>query len=283
MQWGIHHHTTACKCQQKRDSLTPCQGQYQSWRQCVTPPCILMPLSRSDQPTWPTHWPWSCQYQTHCLQQIPYTPYGILRGPITWQPDHPGSQPHRVNSYWYIADTHGPAILSLPSSENLAVMKMNCAITVRWPSTHPAPVSTTVATTKPATAPEAAKSIRSTDDLINKFPDWFKGISRFPGKYKIQLCHDAHPVMHAPRKCPIALCLKVKEHLNKMECLGMITHVGEPMDWVSSITISRRQMTSYICAWIPVTSMRPSAMIITRCPPWRMLLISLHTLASSLS
>ena len=111
---------------------------------------------------------------------------------------------------------------------------MNCAITVRQPITHPA--STTVATNKPATAPEAAKPIRSTDDLINEFLDWFKGIGRFPGEYKIQLCHDAHPVIHAPRKCPIALCPKVKEHLNKMECLGVITHVDEPTDWVSSIT-----------------------------------------------
>ena len=29
---------------------------------------------------------------------------------------------------------------------------------------------------------------------------------------------------------------KVKEHLDKMECLGVITHVDESMDWVSSIT-----------------------------------------------
>ena len=43
-------------------------------------------------------------------------------------------------------------------------------------------------------------------------------------------------MIHDPRKCPIILCLKVKEHLDKMECLGMITHVDEPMDWVSSIT-----------------------------------------------
>ena len=56
---------------------------------------------------------------------------------------------------------------------------------VRQPSTHPAPVSTTVATAKPATVPEAAKAIRSTDDLIMEFPDWFKGIGRFPGEYKI--------------------------------------------------------------------------------------------------
>ena len=102
--------------------------------------------------------------------------YGALHGPITWQPDCPGAQPHRVKSYWYIADTPGPTILGLPSSEKLAVVKMNCAITVRQPSTHPAPVSTTAATTKPATAHEAAKSIRSTDDLIKEFPDWFQGI-----------------------------------------------------------------------------------------------------------
>ena len=43
-------------------------------------------------------------------------------------------------------------------------------------------------------------------------------------------------MIHAPRKCPIALCPKVKEHLNKMECLGVITCVDKPMDWVSSIT-----------------------------------------------
>ena len=43
-------------------------------------------------------------------------------------------------------------------------------------------------------------------------------------------------MIHAPRKCPIALHPKVKEHLDKMECLGLITHVDEPMDWVSSIT-----------------------------------------------
>ena len=43
-------------------------------------------------------------------------------------------------------------------------------------------------------------------------------------------------MIHDPRKCPIALHPKVKEHLKKMECLGVITHVDEPMDWVSSIT-----------------------------------------------
>ena len=43
-------------------------------------------------------------------------------------------------------------------------------------------------------------------------------------------------MIHAPRKCPIALHPKVKEHLDKMECLRVITCVDKPMDWVSSIT-----------------------------------------------
>ena len=56
------------------------------------------------------------------------------------------------------------------------------------PGTKPpgiAPFSTTAATTKPAIVPAAAKSIRSTDDLIKEFPDHFTGISRFPDKSKI--------------------------------------------------------------------------------------------------
>ena len=104
--------------------------------------------------------------------------------PYTWQPDCPGSRPCRVKSYWYVADTPGPAIFGLPSSEKLAVVKMNCAITVRRSGTHPAPVPTTAATTKPATVPEAAKLIRSTDDLISEFRISSR-IGRFPSKYKI--------------------------------------------------------------------------------------------------
>ena len=100
----------------------------------------------------------------------------------------------------------------------------------------PAPASTTAKIGRPVKVHAAAKSIRSTDNLIKEFPDQFSGIGRFPGEYKIQLQHDVHPMIHAPRKCPIASHPKVKEHLDKMECLGVITHVDEPIYLVSSIT-----------------------------------------------
>ena len=43
----------------------------------------------------------------------------------------------------------------------------------------------------------------------------------------------------------------------------------------------KRQMASYACAWIPMTSMRPPTKIITRHPLWRKLLMSLCMLTSS--
>ena len=137
--------------------------------------------------------------------------YGTLHGPIIWHPGGHSVQPCKINSYWYVADTPGPTILGLPSCERLVIVKMNCAITVMWPGTKPpspAPASTTTKTAKPATVHAAAKSIRSTDDLIKEFPDQLTGIGRFTGKYKIQLWHDVHPMIHAPQEMPHCLVPK---------------------------------------------------------------------------
>ena len=113
--------------------------------------------------------------------------YGALHGPIIWWPGGPGTQPHKVNSYWYVADTPSPAILGLQSCKRLAVLKMNCAITVIQPNTEPpssAP-SPTATVVMPTADPAAAKPIKFTDDLIKEFPDQFTGIGRFPDEYTI--------------------------------------------------------------------------------------------------
>ena len=52
-----------------------------------------------------------------------HIPLYALHGPITWQPDCPGTRPHGVNLYWYVADTPGPAILGLPSNEKTGSYK----------------------------------------------------------------------------------------------------------------------------------------------------------------
>ena len=165
--------------------------------------------------------------------------YEVICGPILWQPSTPGAQPHVVHSYWYITDAPGPALLGLPACEKLAVVQVNCAVKATQPNRDP--TGTTLTQAAKATKPPVArmlktKCIKSTDDLMREFPDRFTGIGKFPGEYKIRLCPDAHLVIHAPRKCPIAFHPKVKEHLEKMEALGVITHIDQPTDWVSSFT-----------------------------------------------
>ena len=193
-----------------------------------------MSLPKLDLPTGMDH----VSTRVNCIQWTPYTPIWFTPWSHHLAARQPWHSTSQGNLYWYVTDTPSSAILGLPSCERLVVVKMNCAVTVIQPDTKPpspAPASTTTAL-KPPTAPAAAKLIRSTEDLMKEFPDWFMGIGRVPGEYTIQLHHDVHPMIHTPGKCPIALHPKVKEHLNMMECLGVITHVDEPTDWVSSVT-----------------------------------------------
>ena len=132
-----------------------------------------------------------------------------------------------------------PALLGLPSCEKLAVVQVNCAVMTTQPNRSMTVTSPTLAARvgKPLAARTLkSKCIKSTVDLMREFPDRFTRIGKFPGEYKIQLCPDAHLVIHAPRKCLITLHPKIKEHLTKMETLGVITHIDQPTDWVSLIT-----------------------------------------------
>ena len=56
--------------------------------------------------------------------------------------------------------------------------------------------------------------------------------------YHITLRSDAKPVIHAPRKCPIAMRPLVRERLDEFLEQGIITPVEEPTDWVSSLAYS---------------------------------------------
>ena len=85
-------------------------------------------------------------------------------------------------------DIPGPALLGLPACEKLAVVQMNCAVKTTQPKRSPTgttPAQTTRAAKPPATRTLKSKCIKSTDDLMRKFPDRFTGIGKYPGKYKI--------------------------------------------------------------------------------------------------
>ena len=50
-------------------------------------------------------------------------------------------------------------------------------------------------------------------DITGEYADSFKGLGCLPGEYRIKLDPNVPPVVHAPRKVPVALHDRVKEEL----------------------------------------------------------------------
>ncbi|KAK7088654.1 hypothetical protein V1264_022553 [Littorina saxatilis] len=121
---------------------------------------------------------------------------------------------------FFVTDSNGPAILGLPSSRQLKLVTVHCAI-------------------QTAAAP-ALKPVKNASDLERTYPDRFEGIGNFEGELHITLKEGAQAVVQPPRKYPIQLLDEIKSELKKMENIGVITPVTEPTDWVNALAFSRK-------------------------------------------
>ena len=60
-------------------------------------------------------------------------------------------------------------------------------------------------------------------------------------QHKIQIDPNAIPVVHPPRRVPVALRQPLKEELQRMENLGVIEKTAQPIDWVHSLVIAKKK------------------------------------------
>ena len=202
--------------------------------------------------------PTGLQASTTCLTAYNGTPilqYSSLRCPLTGKPGN-GAKPRRIQSKWYVADTPGPAILGLPSCERLKVITLNCAVrithmtpatldnkdyayngtdehvgTVPWQKALDCKLETSTTSNKNG-------RIISREQLIQEYPNCFKGVDRFLGTYKIHLKKGLKPVIHPQQKWPIAMHDILKMKLDWMEEEQFITKVTEPTDRVNCLAYS---------------------------------------------
>lgn len=77
-------------------------------------------------------------------------------------------------------------------------------------------------------------------NVLDEYPEVFEGVGCLPCEYRIKLAADARPVVHAPRKLPIALRDSVKRKLDEMLDQGVIAKVEGPTDWVNSMTVVQK-------------------------------------------
>ncbi|GFT06271.1 uncharacterized protein K02A2.6 [Trichonephila clavipes] len=75
------------------------------------------------------------------------------------------------------------------------------------------------------------------NELIKQYKDVFTGVGEFPNEpYHITLKDNAVPVIHPPRRVPLALQPKLKSTLDRLE-KGIVSKVNKPTDLVQCLII----------------------------------------------
>ena len=83
------------------------------------------------------------------------------------------------------------------------------------------------------------------DQRLFQFQDCFSdNPGKLPTKVHLEIDPSVPPVVHPPRKIPIALLEPAQEKLKEMEEDGIIVKVEEHTPWVSSMLVVLTQGTS---------------------------------------
>ena len=84
----------------------------------------------------------------------------------------------------------------------------------------------------------AAVSELPTLEPTTEFPKLFTGLGKLEGEYTIQLDPGAKPfALSTPRRVAVPLMGAVKQELERMETLGVISKIQEPTDWCSGMVV----------------------------------------------
>ena len=75
-------------------------------------------------------------------------------------------------------------------------------------------------------------------DVINQFPSVFTGLGSLKDEFEIKLKADAKPfALYTPRKVLYPLRSKVKDELDRMEAMVVISKVEVPTPWCAGMVV----------------------------------------------
>lgn len=72
---------------------------------------------------------------------------------------------------------------------------------------------------------------------MEKYKKMFHGLGQLKEKCHLQIKENCQPVIEPPRRVPFSLHEPLKNEINRMVKLNVITEVKEPTDWVNSIVL----------------------------------------------
>ena len=129
----------------------------------------------------------------------------------------------KLEAQFFIVDTTSTPILGLETCLALNLMKLVLAV-------------------------QNEETSYTKQDVISKYADIFDGLGELEGESDIHLQPNAQPVVHPPRRVPIAICNKLKLELDRMEKEKVIVKVTKPTDWVNSlVTVEKANGSLRVC------------------------------------
>ena len=75
---------------------------------------------------------------------------------------------------------------------------------------------------------------------MKNYADVFEGLGHMPGTLHLDIDATVAPVAMPPRRDPLALKSRLKDELDRLEALGVITKVTKPTDRVSNLVMSEK-------------------------------------------
>ena len=85
--------------------------------------------------------------------------------------------------------------------------------------------------------------------VIKNFSHLFRGLGKLDGEYTIHLKEEARPFsLSTPRRVPTPLMKPVKQELDRMVKLGVISQVTEPTEWCARmVLVVKRNGSVRVC------------------------------------
>ena len=81
--------------------------------------------------------------------------------------------------------------------------------------------------------------------IVSQCPNVFQGTGKMEGQYHLELEEGAVPIIHPPRKVPVALKTQLKDEVTRLENLGILAKVTEPTPWVSCTSATTLRITKF--------------------------------------
>ena len=147
------------------------------------------------------------------------------RGVTTLPCEHKGQQ-YEVK--FHIVDIDAPPVLSAQTCKELGLVKRIHAVQ------HCRPEDCQTSSPEP-------------HDILEEYPDLFDGLGCLPKEHTIKVDPSVTPVVHPPRRVPLALKERITEELKRMEVAGVIVKETDPTDWVNSMVTVVKPNKIRIC------------------------------------